>query len=87
MNPPENQERIHELLQDILIPEGEVLTTWCICFEAQGPQGLYFGYWHGPEGIPPWRSRGLHSQAISYMDAETVHHELHSCEDDTPPDE
>lgn len=77
----EDQERLHELLQEILIPDGEVLTTWTIAFEAQGA-ATYFGYFHGPQGIPPWRSRGLHSQAIAYMDAEIVHAELHSCEDE-----
>lgn len=86
-NPPADQEKIHELLQEILVPEGEVLTTWCICFEAQG-ENLYFGYWHGPANIPPWRSRGLHAQAIAYMDAEVIHQELHSCtEGEEPPEE
>lgn len=84
----EDQERLHELLQELLIPEGEVLTTWTIAFEAQGPENPYFGYWHGPFGIPPWRSRGLHSQALAYMDAEVLHAELHACDDqDLPPEE
>jgi hypothetical protein len=84
----EDQERLHDLLQEELIPDGEVLTTWTIAFEAQGPQGLYFGYWHGPIGIPPWRSLGLHAQAMNYMQAETTHAELRSYEvPEDPPEE
>lgn len=86
-NPPADQEKIHEILQDILVPEGEVLTTWCIAFEADNGETMYFGYWHGPSRIPPWRSLGLHQQAINYMNAETIHAELHSCEDQPPEEE
>lgn len=86
-NPPEDQERIHELLQELLVSEGEVLTSWGIVFEGQGEGAPYFGYWHGPSGTPIWRSRGLYSQAISYIDAETIHQELHSCEQEPPEEE
>lgn len=85
-NAPEDQERIHELLQDLLTTEGEVLTSWGIVFEAQG-ESTSFGYWHGPIGTPIWRSRGLYSQAICYIDAETIHQELHSCADPDDEDE
>lgn len=81
-NPPADQEKIHELLQELLVGEGEVLTTWAIAFEADNGEKMYFGYWHGPQGIPPWRSRGLHAQAIAYQDAEVMHAELHSCDDE-----
>lgn len=85
---PEEQERIHEALQNLLLKDGGVMTHFSICYEAQGPEGnTYMGYWHGPSGIPPWRSRGLAHQMLAYMDAEIVHAELHSCEEGEEEDE
>lgn len=73
-------EKIHEGLQDLVVRPGHVMTHFALIYEAQAPDGsIYMGYWLGPEGIPVWRSRGLVNQVISYMDAEVVHEELHSC--------
>jgi len=80
---PKEQERILEALQELLVRDGDVMTHYAVCYEAQSADGaVYMGYWHGPSGIPPWRSRGLHHQTLSYMDAEITHAELHSCTDE-----
>lgn len=88
MAAPNEQEKILEALQDLLVKDGDIMTCYALCYEAQSAEGdTYMGYWHGPKGIPPWRSRGLHHQTLAYMDAEITHAELHSCEEEYDDDE
>lgn len=77
----ERQEEIHEALQKIL--GGDVLTSWALVYEAVDTESVYFGQISGPEGILPWRTRGLLSQAMAYLNAETVAGEI----DDFEPEE
>lgn len=85
MAEPDNvQDDLDKALQEVLGGNSALITSWTVTYEAVEGDETFFGYINGPSGIKPWRARGLHEQALAYMNAEIVVAEMDGDNDYEP---